>query len=246
MSQKLTTPQFIERAISIHGNKYDYSQVSYSGMNAKVVFSCHKHGDFLQTPLNHLQGNGCNKCRYENHPSLQPKSTSEFVLEAKQKHNNKYDYSLVNYRQSHSKITIICPFHGNFYQTPRHHLNGDGCPKCVKRISFRETQFLNYIHIPDTKENRQVAILGKQVDGIDLVTNTIYEFLGDYWHGNPERFKSGETNQMCHKPHGELYNETIQRLKKLKEAGYNVKYIWENDWKRFECGTEKTPRILAI
>jgi hypothetical protein len=88
--------------------------------------------------------------------------------------------------------------------------------------------------------------LGKQVDGIDLVTNTIYEFLGDYWHGNPERFKSGETNQMCHKPHGELYNETIQRLKKLKEAGYNVKYIWENDWKRFECGTEKTPRILAI
>ena len=46
-------------------------------------------------------------------------------------HNNKYNYSKVNYVNSTTKICIICPEHGEFWQYPRHHVKGHGCPKCM-------------------------------------------------------------------------------------------------------------------
>lgn len=54
----------------------------------------------------------------------------EFVKTAKQLHNNKYDYSLVDYQKSSIKVKIICPKHGVFEQTPNKHLSGQGCPVC--------------------------------------------------------------------------------------------------------------------
>ena len=243
-NRSLTKSDFITRAIKLHGHKYDYTKTNYINTKTKIIITCPIHQDFLQFPFNHLQREGCPKCAHQNHLSHIPKSTHEFIMEARKKHKFKYDYSLVEYKQAHSKITIICPLHGKFYQTPRHHLDGNACPKCVKRISFRETQFLNYAHIPNTKENRQVKISRNQVDGIDLNTNTIYEFLGDYWHGNPMRYNPNEFNKTCHKHHGELYHNTMRRFDELKRLGYNVKYIWENDWKKFEHGIDKIPTIL--
>ena len=54
----------------------------------------------------------------------------DFITTAKEKHSNKFDYSKVEYVNNHTKICIICPEHGEFWQTPKRHLNGDGCPKC--------------------------------------------------------------------------------------------------------------------
>ena len=97
-------------------------------------------------------------------------------------------------------------------------------------------------------ENRNVYLKlnnkGFYVDGI--IEKTIYEFYGDYWHGNPARFNPNDQHQICHKTHGELYDETMARLKKFKTDGYNVKYIWENEWKRFERGLDECPKILSI
>jgi len=58
----LTTDDFIKKAINVHGNRYDYSKVSYTKTEEKVKIICDKHGIFFQTPHKHLNGHGCPKC----------------------------------------------------------------------------------------------------------------------------------------------------------------------------------------
>lgn len=58
------------------------------------------------------------------------KTTEQFINESKSIHDNKYDYSLVDYHNIDSKVDIICPVHGKFKQTPRVHLRGGGCKHC--------------------------------------------------------------------------------------------------------------------
>lgn len=89
---------------------------------------------------------------------------------------------------------------------------------------------MNEIKIPDTKIHRQKKILRFSVDGIDWNTNTVYEFLGDFYHGNPKKFKCNSYNKLCHKTFGQLYENTFKKFKILRDSGYKVKYIWENDW----------------
>ena len=243
MPKKSTLTDFIRKSRNLHDNKYDYSNVNYINNKTKVKILCSKHGEFLQTPDNHLQGNGCNKCRYDNLKQCQPKSTKQFIKEANKVHKNKYDYSKSNYIEAHTKLEIICPKHGSFFQNPHHHINHKNeCPKCHSIISKFEKDFLNYLEIPNTKENRQVCICRKRVDGIK--DNTIYEYLGDFWHGNLQKFKSKEVNVWTKKTFGKLNKETFNKFKKFKKLGYSVKYIWESDWKRFNDGIDKTPKIL--
>lgn len=63
MTRKFTTQEFIERAIAIHGNRYDYGEVEYDGSFNKVVIICPRHGPFRQSPVNHIHGkSGCPTC----------------------------------------------------------------------------------------------------------------------------------------------------------------------------------------
>ena len=59
-------------------------------------------------------------------------TTEEFIEKAKEIHSDKYDYSKVVYKNSSTKVEIICPKHGSFFQNPYSHLNGCGCPRCGK------------------------------------------------------------------------------------------------------------------
>lgn len=143
MKIKKTTEQFIEDARKVHGNKYDYSKVEYKSNKIKVCIICPKHGEFWQTPSNHLTGYGCKKCGTEKASSKQRNTIINFTKKAKQVHGDKYDYSKVNYVNNHTKICIICPEHGEFEQTPSGHLCGNGCPKCaeLKKFGPKKTQF---------------------------------------------------------------------------------------------------------
>ena len=124
-SNSLTTEEFLSNAKNVHGDKYDYSLVEYKNYVTKVKIICPTHGVFEQTPNNHLKGNLCYKCVFTH-----KKTTEEFVINAKNVHGDKYDYSLVEYKNSSSKVRIICPTHGIFEQRPNDHLNGNGCPSC--------------------------------------------------------------------------------------------------------------------
>jgi len=124
-----TTEEFIIEAKNIHGNKYDYSKVEYIHSQRKVIIICPIHGEFKQTPNNHIyKKRGCDWCS-NNHRY----TTQEWIIVANEKHKNKYDYSKVIYKNSKTKICIICPEHGEFWQEPASHLMGCGCQKCANR-----------------------------------------------------------------------------------------------------------------
>lgn len=59
---RLSSDDFIEKARKLHGDKYDYGQVKYVNAKTPIVITCRKHGEFLQTPSNHLVGCGCPHC----------------------------------------------------------------------------------------------------------------------------------------------------------------------------------------
>jgi hypothetical protein len=121
---------FIEKARKIHGDEYDYPNILYSNNVIKIEIMCHIHGAFFQRPANHLKGAGCQKCAREKLTSNQVCSTEEFIIKAKKRHGNCYDYSAVTYVNNHSKITILCKKHGAFLQIPSNHLSGSGCHLC--------------------------------------------------------------------------------------------------------------------
>ena len=125
-----TKETFIEKARKVHGDKYDYSMVEYSGSQEKVSVICPKHGVFSVKPYLHIQGQGCPGCWEERRKFNRLKTTEGFVKKANEIHEGKYDYSKVEYANSSTKVCIICPEHGEFWQTPDSHLGGSGCPKC--------------------------------------------------------------------------------------------------------------------
>ena len=142
--RQLTTKEFIEKAKLIHGEKYDYSAVKYVNNSSKILIICHEHGEFLQTPNDHLSGCGCKKCSIINKSNKIKSTTDIFIKNANLVHNNKYDYSKVNYINNRTKICIICPEHGEFWQTPHSHLNGRGCPHCNE--SHMENEIENILN----------------------------------------------------------------------------------------------------
>jgi len=84
-----------------------------------------------------------------------------------------------------------------------------------------------------SEENREILLpdLKITVDAFVPETSTAYEFLGDYWHGNPDVYDLKLFNRNSKKTFGQLYEETKDRLSQLREAGYKVVYIWERDFK---------------
>ena len=139
---KSNTMEFISKARRIHGGKYDYSKVEYVNNHTKVCIICPKHGEFWQEPNSHLNGNGCFHCSYETRNTYKRLGLNAFIEKAKKIHGDKFDYSKVEYINAITKVCIICPKHGEFWQTPQQHLNGHGCFKCKQSKLEREIELL--------------------------------------------------------------------------------------------------------
>jgi hypothetical protein len=223
-NEKLTKVIFIKRSNEIHHNKYDYSEVNYKNIDSKVIIKCPIHGEFKQSPYKHMLGQGCSKCKKVNKLNLQ-----DFINKAKEIHNNKYNYSKVNYKNIDSKIEIICPKHGSFKQTPYNHLKGFGCSRCSVRISKNETKWLNSLNVKERNVFIKTNLSYYYVDGYDSETNTIYEFNGDFWHGNPKIYDQNKI-AFSKNTFGMLYKNTIKKKKALEKAGYKVISIWESEF----------------
>ncbi len=238
---KSNTNEFIDKAKIKHGDKYDYSKVEYIKNSIKVIIICRDHGEFLQTPQGCLSGRGCPICRYITVSNKNLSNTKEFIEKAKLKHGDKYDYSNVQYINNSSYISIFCKKHGEFKQTPANHLYGfNGCIRCAKQFSNPQIQWLelvsklNNINIQHAMNEGEFTIptTRYKADGYCESTNTVYEFHGDYWHGNPNIFGANDMNKTCNKTHGELYEQTLIKEQKIKDLGYNLVTMWEADWNR--------------
>jgi len=132
---KFTQTRFLENCKKAHGNKYDYSKSIYKRCDIPVIIICPDHGEFKQLPLKHCNAKqGCPLCS-----GNVKKTRREIICQFKKKHGDKYDYSQVKYKNTHTKVKIICPEHGEFFQSPHNHLLW-GCKKCsgVQKLTTEE------------------------------------------------------------------------------------------------------------
>ena len=239
-NQRKSREKFIEEAQQIHKNKYTYEKVNYENTSSKVIITCFIHGDFLQSPLSHIQGSGCRSCGYQTIGERSRKTTEQYIESAKKIHGEKYDYSTVDYSYSYNKVTITCKHHGEFSLKASSHLSGNGCFKCnPKGYSKKQLEWLEFISSMYGL-NIQTAINGGEkqigrylVDGYCFLNNTVYEYHGDFWHGSPKYYKSEAINVVSGKSFGELYRNTLIKEQYIKEQGYKLVVIWDSEWKDF-------------
>ena len=219
--KKLTTKEFITKAQKIHGDKYDYSKVEYIGTQTKVCIICPEHGEFWQTPAMHLYGNGCPKCKGDKNGNRCRKTVNDFIETAKKIHGDKYDYSKVKYVNTHTKVCIICPEHGEFWQTPNRHLAGDGCPICRPNKKLTTEEFIRKAR--QVHGNKYDYSKSKYINTRTRL-NIICPEHGEFWQ-TPHNHINGKGCPICRISH--LENEIKLMLDKN-----NIEYEYQKhfDW----------------
>jgi hypothetical protein len=146
-----TTKEFVQRAKKVHGDKYDYSLSVYKRAHSNVKVICKRHGEFSITPDNHVNGaKGCYLCT-----GVMCFDKESFIRESKKSHGDFYDYSQVKYKNTTVPVSIICPLHGVFNQSPDNHKKGHGCPKCAaaSRTSSLRSTTSRFIKIASVTHN---------------------------------------------------------------------------------------------
>lgn len=143
---------FKNKAKSIYGeNTYDYGDLLKEDtveIHSKKLFYCNKHSKyFSQKPADFLKGiAGCDECRGNKISKSKTKLFENFQQQANLKYNSKYTYLQENYINSTTPIKIICPLHGEFFQTPYNHLKGkSGCPKCASNYQLSQEDFIKLL-----------------------------------------------------------------------------------------------------
>ena len=184
MGKKLTLNDFITKANLKHSNKYNYSLSDYKNSKTKIKIICPAHGVFEQRPSSHLFKKGCPICG--NTTKLNIK---DFINKANKIHNNKYDYSLVDYKNAKTKINIICNAHGIFNLTPSSHIDQKtGCPICSKKHKYNNNEFIEKARIiHGNKYNYNKVNYVNNYTKIDIICKK---------HG---LFKQTPTNHLCGK-----------------------------------------------
>lgn len=148
----LTTQEFVERAKSLYGDEYDYSEVVYVTSNAKVTFTCSKGHRYEQTPNAHLAGNGCRECWRLIVGKAGTSNSAEFVRKSILVHGNRFDYSGVAYVRDNVPVEISCHKGHKFKQTPNAHLAGKGCKTCAA------------VAIGDSKRDTRESFIAKAIE----------------------------------------------------------------------------------
>lgn len=210
-ASKLTTEEFITRAVKVHGDRYDYLGTTYKDMKTNVSVVCPIHGEFTQRPYDHLQGRGCKKCGGTN-----PLTTEEFIERAKQVHKNKYDYSKSKYILNDIKVEIVCHKHGSFWQSAHAHLNGSGCSGCNQSgFNTSKPGILYYLKITtdDNQELYKIGITNRSVnERFRLQDLQKIEIV------KQRRYENGQ----------DAYDKEQEILKKYKKYKYNGPDVLES------------------
>ena len=241
--QRGNTEEFIRKAIEIHGNLFDYSKVEYGeNINTKVIIICNIHGEFQQSPLNHLQGNGCRTCGIITTAYKQRGNTKEFIERAIEKHGYKYDYSKCNYISIDDKLTIICKKHGEFNQVAYSHIIGQGCPICVNKTEAKLYEQLKTIYpslLTQFKQEWCKKLKHLLFDFCIPEYKIIIELDGRQhfqqvrnWSSPEEQFENDKYKEECANENGysvirllqeDVFNDTFDWVKELYDAIEEIK-----------------------
>lgn len=202
-----STKNFISKVNQIHNNKYNYKKTIYTKANCKVIIICKTHGDFNQRASAHISGQGCPKCANLIKNESKTSNKNEFINKANIIHNNKYDYSLVEYINAKTKIKIICEKHGEFEQIPKNHIQESGCPNCSKNIKYDTKSFIkiaNKIHNNKYNYTKTIYVNKRTKVKITCLFHGIFEQEA----GSHIR-KNGSGCPYCKESKGELKIKTI-------------------------------------
>ena len=224
-NRQLTTNKFILNAMSIHGNKYNYSNVKYINRHHKVNIICKIHGEFKQNPGDHLSGNGCPYCQGLH------KTNSIIIQDFINKHGLKYNYSKVKYTNSKTKITIICKTHGEFTQTPNDHLSGYGCPICGHIKSKQELDIFNWIKSNinyNIESNKRFNENNKYKYELDIYIPELN--LGIEYNGITFHHTHGSNYIGNNKFHKDKYYHRNKSKWFLDNYNIRIIHIWDYEW----------------
>ena len=234
-SDNLTTDGFIRKARKLHGDKYDYSKVEYINNIRKVCIICPEHGEFWQMPSEHLRGKGCPMCG-----GTMKLDTTGFIEKAKKVHGDKYDYSNVEYVNNRTKLCIICPKHGKFWQMPDKHLQGQGCPRCSNQMSSAENKIMGLLQSLNPQQRNREFLNGKELDIYIPSISLGIEYNGLHWHS--EEF-------------GRDRHYHLDKLNDCNDRGIRLIQIFEDEWVNHQeicksklmqiCGLNNSPKIYA-
>ncbi len=217
LAQATKTELFISKANKIHKNRYDYSKVNYINAKTKITIICEHHGEFHQTPSNHLCNYNCQKCA--NNYKLE---TDSFIEKAKKIHKDIYDYSKVNYINADTQIIIICREHGEFTQIPDFHINRKcGCPKCSNNVKLDILEFIeNANKIHDNKYDYSKVEYNNNRKPVIIICKK---------HGEFSQIPYVHINQKCGCP--SCINKTEYKFyKKIKEFYPTIKRQYKVEW----------------
>ena len=232
-------------------NHYDFSNIPNNlKLGDEITIKCKYKNKDIKIKANTLlyERIHCSWCKYgrsKKCAELQ-EMLNQFIEKAMNidKHKNpdgshKYSYEKSKWNGALNYMEIYCnKCKKIFYQKPSNHLNY-GCSGCCKgNYSYKQIMFLKLyslfynINIQHAENGGEYIISNSKykADGYCKETNTIIEFHGDYWHGNPKIYNKNQINQVNKKNFEELYNKTIKKEDFIKEQGYNLVVIWEKDF----------------
>ena len=215
----MTRDYFIKRAKELYGDAYSYDKVGDITNNKDTVtITCKKHGDFKRIICNFLNGRGCTLCNNDK----RTESNKQKIIEKCNKiHNEKYDYSKIKYIKQKKEVCIICPIHGEFWQTLDAHSRGEGCPKCakeerVKKLTKTTKKFIEdaiKIH-GDRYDYSKSDLKNRDEKGRVCIICPIH---GEFWQ-KPDNHLQGNN---CPKCRG-LYRTTDEFITLMKEKFGNI------------------------
>ena len=207
--KRLTTKDFsyfLQKAIDIHGNKYSYDEKSYNKISEKLNISCAVHGEFSQLASQHLSGQGCKLCGFEETRNSRLLSFDEFKVKANIVHENRYKYLRSSYINTMKKVKIKCEIHGVFEQYAGNHLyNKHICPKCSCCGSKNENELADWLlslGISNIELRTRKVINPYEIDIYLPDYKLGIEYNGVYWHseskGKGGNYHKGKT-ELAHK-----------------------------------------------
>ena len=230
--RRKTFEDFKIEANIIHQGKYEYLEETYVDYQKPMTAICPKHGEFKITPTYHINSkNGCPKCFNEKRKYMNKLSEDDVLLKFNELHpNNNYDYSRVRYVNNRIPVEIICPKHGPFFQQPKIHFLGCGCPKCAvennSKVEEELYQFVASIYKGNIIRNDRKVIKPKELDIYIPDLELAIEFDGLIFHSNYYKKKK---------------NYHINKTLACLEKGIRLIHVFEDEW-LFQ--NKKTKKIL--
>lgn len=208
-AKRLTSEGFFKECSKTHNNFYSYENAVYIEAKLPIDIICPVHGKFSQEAYSHKAGRGCMKCGREKTRVAKKDTKESFILKAIEKHGEVFDYSESKYRNSQSKIKIICPNGHEFYQTPANHLFGYGCSIC------QVSPLHSFLHqeLGGELNNRSILKGVKGYKEIDLYfedKKVGFEINGVYFHS--EKYVPRNYHQ--------------EKIDLAKEYGIKLFHIW--------------------